>query len=398
MTEASRGSHARRLRRVAGAFVVLSLLIEVSPGAAGPEQTKRELEAARKRAEQLTERLEEAQGQRDALRAEIHQITLRISVLTAQVETLDEAIAQVRREKKRATKEIRRLQDDLNDRARTAYMNGPGTVLELVLESDSLIQLSDRLGFLQVLQRDDADLAEGIRTEKAQLDDFVGNLHEYRTEKDTILAQLEPQQDALNARLQEEEALIAQILEDREEALRLAQRLEKKHKAQLQAALAASRALAASSAPVSGGGPPVSADGPLYYCPVDPPRSYVDTFGAPRVGHTHQGNDIFAPTGTPIRAPFEGTAEEGYDGLGGIVVHVYASANADYVYNAHLSRHAGVDGAHVQPGDLIGYVGNTGNAVGTSPHDHFEYHPGGGYAVSPYPYLNEVCGVNGAGF
>jgi murein DD-endopeptidase MepM/ murein hydrolase activator NlpD len=81
------------------------------------------------------------------------------------------------------------------------------------------------------------------------------------------------------------------------------------------------------------------------------------------------------------------------------VVHVYSSnGSGDYVYNAHLSKHAGVNGAHVQPGQLIGYVGNTGNAVGTSPHDHFEYHPGGGSAVSPYIYLNEVCGVNGAGF
>ena len=392
MTEASRGSPARRLRRLAGAFLALSLLLQVSPGAAGPKQTKRELEAARQRAEQLTDRLQGAQKERDALRAEIHQITLRISLLTAEVETLEQAMDEVRREKRRATKEIHRLQGDLDDRARSAYINGPGTVLELVLESDSLTHLSDRLGFLQLLQREDADLAEGIRTEKAQLEDFVGNLQEYKAERRDILAELQPQQVTLEGLYADQEALIASIQEDREEALGLVQRLEKKYKAQLQAALAASLA------PTGGGAPPVGANGPLYHCPVDPPRSYVDTFGAPRVGHTHQGNDIFAPTGTPIRAPFEGTAEEGYDGLGGIVVHVYASANADYVYNAHLSRHAGVGGQHVQPGDLIGYVGNTGNAVGTSPHDHFEYHPGGGDAVSPYPYLNEVCGVNGAGF
>jgi murein DD-endopeptidase MepM/ murein hydrolase activator NlpD len=116
------------------------------------------------------------------------------------------------------------------------------------------------------------------------------------------------------------------------------------------------------------------------------------------VGHTHQGNDVFAPAGTPIRAPFAGRAEESFNGLGGTSVHVYADANADYVYNAHLSEHVGVDGQHVEPGDIIGLVGNTGNAAGTPPHDHFEYHPGGGSAVSPYVYLNEVCGVGGQGF
>jgi murein DD-endopeptidase MepM/ murein hydrolase activator NlpD len=392
MTEASRGSPAHRLRRLAGALLVLSLLLQVSPGAAGPKQTKRELEAARKRAEQLTDRLKGAQRERDDLRAEIHQITLRISLLTAEVETLQQAIAEVKREKKRATKEIRRLQGDLDDRARTAYINGPGTVLELVLESDSLIQLSDRLGFLQVLQREDADLAEGIRTEKAALEEFVGNLDEYRAEKEVLLAELQPQQQTLEGLYAEQEALIAGIQEDRKEALRLVQRLEEKYKAQLQAALAAS------SAPVGGGGPPVSADGPLYWCPVDPPRSYVDTFGAPRSGgRTHEGQDMFAPYGTPIRAPFAGMASEQLDGLGGITVIVEAP-NGDHVYNAHMSRFAGVDGRQVRAGDLIGYVGNSGNAAGTSPHDHFEYWPGGGSPVNPYAYMNEVCGVNGAGF
>ena len=145
-------------------------------------------------------------------------------------------------------------------------------------------------------------------------------------------------------------------------------------------------------------GPPLSADGPFFWCPVDAPRSYIDDFGFPRVGHTHQGNDIFAPSGTPIRAPFNGIAREGSGGLGGLYVYVDADANADYVYNAHLSRFAGVSGQHVTKGQVIGYVGQTGNAASTPPHNHFEYHPGGGSAVSPYLYLNEVCGVGGRAF
>jgi peptidoglycan hydrolase CwlO-like protein len=392
MSEASRGSFARRLRHLAGALICLMLFLQVSPGVAGPQQTKKELDEAKRKAERLTHDLREARQRSDQLQAQIASITQHIALLTAQLETLGEAIDEVRDDKHATRAEIRDLQADLDERVRSAYIQGPGTALELVLEADSLADLSDRLGFLQVLQQEDSDLALGLATESEELEEFAATLQGYRDEKRGVVADLLPQQEQLEAAWAEQQSLIDQIEEDRRKATALVERLNKKYQEQLQAALA-------SSSGVGYGGPPLHADGPLYECPVDPPRSYVDTFGAPRPGgRTHQGNDIFAPAGTIIRAPFEGTAENGYDGLGGIVVHVYASANADYVYNAHLSQHAPVDGTHVQPGDIIGYVGNTGNAVGTSPHDHFEYHPGGGSAVSPYLYLNEVCGVNGAGF
>jgi murein DD-endopeptidase MepM/ murein hydrolase activator NlpD len=392
VSEQGRTSLVRGLRHTAGALFCLLLVLQVTPGAAGPQQTEEELKHARNRARELTRDLQQAQDDAANLQAQIDLLTQRIALLTAEAETLEAAIHQVREEKRKATEEINGLQQDLDDRARSTYIDGPGSALELVLEAESLTELSDRLGFLQILQREDSDLSLGIQTERDQLTEFVANLSEYKKEKKDLLADLKPQQQELQAAHAAKVALVAQIAQDREEAKDLADRLSKKLQAQL--------AAAAQAAVVStGGGPPLKADGPLYQCPVDPPRSYIDTFGAPRVGHTHQGNDIFAATGTPIRAPFEGTAQEGFDGLGGIVVHVYSSnGSGDYVYNAHLSKHAGVDGDHVVPGELIGYVGNTGNAVGTSPHDHFEYHPGGGSAVSPYPYLNEVCGVNGAGF
>jgi murein DD-endopeptidase MepM/ murein hydrolase activator NlpD len=131
---------------------------------------------------------------------------------------------------------------------------------------------------------------------------------------------------------------------------------------------------------------------------MKPHGIHIDDWGFPRSGgRTHQGNDIFAPTGTPIRSPFDGRADEGSGGLGGIYVFVYSDAG-DHVYNAHMSRFAGVDGQRVTKGQVIGYVGNSGNAVGTPPHNHFGYYPGNGAAVNPYPYLNEVCGDGGRGF
>jgi murein DD-endopeptidase MepM/ murein hydrolase activator NlpD len=134
--------------------------------------------------------------------------------------------------------------------------------------------------------------------------------------------------------------------------------------------------------------PSVALEGVLRVCPVDEPRAYSDNWHAPRWGggfHLHQGIDIFAPPGTPIRAPFDGTAVSADNWLGGIAVKVYGESG--YVYNAHLSERGEL--GPVEAGDIIGYVGSTGNASG--PHDHFEYHPGNGDAVNPYLFLNAVC-------
>jgi murein DD-endopeptidase MepM/ murein hydrolase activator NlpD len=128
----------------------------------------------------------------------------------------------------------------------------------------------------------------------------------------------------------------------------------------------------------------------LQVCPVDRPRRYIDDFGDARWGggfHRHQGNDIMAPHGTPIRAPFDGRAEKSISSSGGLGVYVYGKRG--FVFNAHLARFGKL--GKVKGGDVIGYVGNSGNARGTSSHDHFEWHPGGGPAVSPFPFLNEAC-------
>jgi len=147
---------------------------------------------------------------------------------------------------------------------------------------------------------------------------------------------------------------------------------------------------------------------PLHLCPVKGPIHYNDGFGEPRgTGgyHPHWGNDIIAPTGRPIRAPFDGLAVGHSDNwFAGHWVTV-VGANG-YVRNGHLSRfgHLGF----VKAGTIIGYVGETGDARG--PHDHFEWHPWVGPAplhrspfgftqimdaVDPYPFLNRVCAAAG---
>ena len=130
--------------------------------------------------------------------------------------------------------------------------------------------------------------------------------------------------------------------------------------------------------------------GIFRFCPVAGAPQIADNFGVvvniPGVPpHIHQGNDIAAATGTPIVAPFAGEVVATPNDLGGMAVEVRGEDG--YVYDAHLSAYGAL--GTVPAGAIVGYVGSTGDARG--PHDHFEWHPGNGAAVDPYPFLAAVC-------
>lgn len=99
----------------------------------------------------------------------------------------------------------------------------------------------------------------------------------------------------------------------------------------------------------------------------------------------HQGIDIFAPRGTPVRAVTGGVARSGSNRLGGTVVWVYSPVEGRTFYYAHLDRHAIGPLTTVSAGDVVGYVGNTGNARSTPPHLHFGIYEDG--AIDPWPFV-----------
>jgi murein DD-endopeptidase MepM/ murein hydrolase activator NlpD len=126
-------------------------------------------------------------------------------------------------------------------------------------------------------------------------------------------------------------------------------------------------------------------------CPVEGGGlHFTDTWGAARSGgRTHKGTDMFASTGTPTPAPTNGRVEYRNSGLGGMAWYVYGTNGHTY-YGAHLSEYGAAEG-YVEAGTIIGYVGHTGNADASSPHLHFEFHPGGGEPVNPYSLLDRAC-------
>lgn len=109
--------------------------------------------------------------------------------------------------------------------------------------------------------------------------------------------------------------------------------------------------------------------------------SFGDAFGS------HRGTDIFAPRGTPVLAVDDGLIRADNDPKGGQVTYLRCADGATYYY-AHLDQYVGTYPRAVRAGEVIGTVGNTGNAQGTTPHLHFEVHPHGDrQTVNPFPLL-----------
>ncbi len=125
-----------------------------------------------------------------------------------------------------------------------------------------------------------------------------------------------------------------------------------------------------------------------WRCPA-PGAGFINDYGFPRAeGRVHLGNDLFAPRGTPVRAPVSGRVEQAIGPIGGNALQLYGNDGHRY-YFAHLDRF-GLTG-NVAADAVIGYVGNTGNAMTTPPHLHFEVHPGGGEPVNPFPTITLAC-------
>ncbi len=134
--------------------------------------------------------------------------------------------------------------------------------------------------------------------------------------------------------------------------------------------------------------------GRFYSCPVSPPYSFTDTWGAPRSGgRTHQGVDLMNAYGNKVHAVVDGKISRfSQNTLGGITLYLQGVDGDEYYY-AHLSGYAaGIrPGVAVKAGELVGYNGNSGDARGGAPHVHFEWHPGGGGPVNPTPMARALC-------
>jgi murein DD-endopeptidase MepM/ murein hydrolase activator NlpD len=340
-------------RRLLAAALAASLLLAVPLGAVAEDALKE----ARQELRQTKDDIRARAAKMRAIQRSMNRLATRIA------RTLEEIYRAVERQRVLAHQidvlEVRHaiLQARLDQRTREAYIMGPGAPILYLLTATSAEDVVNRIGFLDEMNRRDAELARKVAHAEARLG--------------AARAELD-RQEAILELARQQLALDRQELRDKMERSRELYALLQEHKDDVRWEISRIR--------------------PFAVCPVQGPHAISDSFGIwvkrseERGGdHVHQGVDITAALGTPIVAPFDGLAVTANNKMGGLAVKVLGEFG--YVYNAHLSRFGRL--GYVQKGDVIGYVGATGNAGG--PHDHFEWHPGGGAAVDPYPFLMQVC-------
>ena len=275
--------------------------------------------------------------------------------LSGSIADLEARLAQLEKDKAEAVARLQTARTQLKKRAVAGYMGSPAAPINQILASEDFNDLSRRFELLSSV----------IESDKARIDEYNAAREAVGTELEQVVTELDAKRSALT---------VAATVLDGADSVLLAKQIQ----------MAAVRA---GNAVVGGG----------FVFPIAGPHSYSDTFGAPRMfgtsyAHLHQGTDIFAASGTPLVAVERGVViRMGSDVLGGTKLWLVGASGTRYYY-AHLSGFAEglVDNTVVSAGQLVGYVGNTGNALTTPAHLHFEVHPNGGPAVNPYPLLRIV--------
>lgn len=350
------------------------------PGAVPAQAADARLESARERSAEVQQRLDAVLQRLDALQSEVARVQDRVAELQASA--------------KQHAATAREADKVLTARLVDAYKRGRAPAAMNLLGEGALSDMTERARLLTVLAARDQARSESALSARTRARATAAEVATAMDELDARTQELEAAQAEVQVALQEAKAKEASVertvaaeIAARERATR--QRAARQRSSSPQVAAAAS---AASGGNGGGGGGGAVSGG--VACPVGSPRTYSDTWGAPRSGgRSHLGTDIMASRGTPSYAYEDGVITRlNSSSLGGISLYMRGASGNEYYYT-HLNGYAaGIGGGQrVSAGQLIAYVGDTGNARGM-PHLHFEVRPGGGSNVNPYPYVYRACG------
>jgi murein DD-endopeptidase MepM/ murein hydrolase activator NlpD len=388
-------------RFVAVTFALVATASLATSAAADPPSAE-QVQNAKDRVAQLAREVHVAQRQLDAINIRANEVAVEYDRELAKEERLTAALLRTQLTLAQERAKYNAIVAQLNERARTMFMQGPASDLEFLLGASSFADLTDRMEYVDVVATNDADLATDVQNTKNVLSAKEEDLEVLETAQQAVVARVREKQQEIAALQRQATSKYNEIASKKAEAERWAETLSAKRQEWLNSQFSFG------GSPHSAVAMPAGWAGTFEVCPVEQPRAYGDGFGAPRYAggfHLHAGVDILAPMGTAIFATFAGYATQNPNGLGGLAVEVHGEVG--YTYNAHLSSYSEHSTGSVQAGDIIGYVGDSGDAQGGPPHDHFEFHPNSfpadwptsyygyrviGSALNPYPLLVDACG------
>jgi murein DD-endopeptidase MepM/ murein hydrolase activator NlpD len=409
------------MRRAAAAFAVLTGLVAGVLFAALPavaDVTAQDVEEARAELRAVNERLADQVARYEAAVVEEIDLQSRLEQVSADTGELERQLVLARRLAR--------------DRVADIYMSAGISRVGGIFGVNEFGDVPTRIAYLDTVAESDREIVvqldgarAGLERQQALLADLVSQQTALRLEMETLLGGIYDELEAANAEYQ---AVKTQW--DEQEAERrylewLATSTTTTQPPTTTTSPPDDGAAAAATTPSDGTGTTTPSDGTgtttpsdgtgttgapapttttqppppppppqpgVRVCPVDGAVTFRDSWGEPRPGgRTHTGTDMMAATGTPLVA-----IEDGY--IWYMSWH-YAGGNGLYIqgdsgdrwYYAHLDGYAGgiETGVQVSAGQVVGYVGSTGNA--SVPHLHIAHIVGGETYINPYPVLAQIC-------
>jgi len=301
-----------------------------------------------------------------ALKAQANQAAARYAEARTTYEGLGDQVSDLEKQVADLEARLTPLRREVTRQAVVLYQGDVALAAVTHLEAAAAMLQSDRAAHLVAdLSARNLPAIETLLAAKQGLRDRQADLEARRREQDATMASLTAQREQISAQLD----ALAAALPGRDARRSLSR---------------ASRTASGLGQRLRGAALPTS-----FVCPIDGPVAFSDDFGAPRGGgRRHMGNDMLSPRGTPNVAVVNGSIETRPWAGGGITIFLDGDDGNTYVY-MHLLQIEGAVPRRVTQGEVIGQVGSTGHSFGY--HTHFEYHPGGGDAVSPYPLLSAAC-------
>lgn len=349
--------------------LLLLALLALSPITANA-QSKGDVDTAKTAADRALEALEAADAELEEGIEELERIQGQLYTLNYRIDKLGAAITEY-------GTNVDNLQTRARDLVVDAYMTGNSNAMTTAFTAGNIQDLITSQALYDRATTRDLDELDQLGAVQRQMDRLTDEL----AIKEAEVERLETDQAVVVGNL-------ATLREKADKAHAEAKAKYASVYAKYKARLAREAAAAAARASGAGAGIPSQTKGVV--CPVAGPNYFINSWGYPRSGgRTHKGTDVMAAYNTPLVAMNSGTVRLNSHSLGGKQTYVYGDDGITYYY-AHLSKWPGglSTGQRVNKGQIIGYVGTSGNAA--VPHLHLGMIAGGIY-VNPYPTIRPVC-------